>query len=262
MAPYLSGPQPPALPLVAFLFPKGDSDRVAHSHHKDQDHRPNRHSGRLHPPEAAPTHPRRSSAFRPCRFQHRCPVTGKKLPRHQTPNPVGVVPFAQGIAPGSKSSRLKHCPTIPPVPTTDKPPVPRRTGSTNWFPLPPLRPSRLRGELLASRLRQNPCTPAHGSPKPKTRKPFTSCRSNASFSSAPVNRALPHPARQGKIQSFLGKPPSPGEGCLPPTLHLESSGCNSLHPVSASHPPTSVEGWPKPRLSALPLSMDGEGAGG
>jgi hypothetical protein len=219
MAPYLSGPQPPALPLVAFLFPKGDSDRVAHSHHKDQGHRPNRHSGRLKLPQPTQGEVRL--------FDHVTSGIGvqlpeKKLPRHQTPNPVGVVPFAQGIAPGSKSSRLKHCPTIPPVPTTDKPPVPRRTGSTNWFPLPPLRPSRLRGEFLASRQRHNPCTPAHGSPKAKTRKPFTPYRPNASVSSAPVNRALPHPARQGKIQSFLGKPPSPGGGCQPALRHLES----------------------------------------
>jgi len=75
MAPYPLGHQPPAL-AGGFFIAKGDSDRVAHSHHKNEDHRPDRHSGRVQPTEVAPTHPRRSPAFRPCRFRHRCPVTG------------------------------------------------------------------------------------------------------------------------------------------------------------------------------------------
>ena len=58
-----------------------------------------------------------------------------KLPRHQTPNPVGVVPLAQGIALGSDSRRLKHRPPIPAVPNPGKPPMSRRRYSSKRFRL-------------------------------------------------------------------------------------------------------------------------------
>jgi len=122
------------------------------------------------------------------------------------------------------------------------------------------------GSLVGTAVGHHPYPPAAPGSEPHTppRRIGTANLPQSRTSLPPQPEPVHSRARlaKSKIKCFLGKPPSPGEGCLPPTLHLESSGCNSLHPVSASHPPTSVEGWPKPRLSALPLSMDGEGAGG
>ena len=63
---------------------------------------------------------------------------------------------------------------------------------------------------------------------------------------------------KSKIKCFLGKPPSPGGGCLPPTLHLESPRQNQ--PASSQHqsPPNSRWGLARPRR-ASPSPFMGRG---
>ena len=111
-------------------------------------------------------------------------------------------------------------------------------------------PSRLRDNALVLQHRQNPRTPAHGSPKTKPgilfspightlvfRQHQSTGRSRTRLAKAKSNRFLASPRRQT------------GGVCLPrSTLKVPTK--TSLPPVSASHPPTRVGG--SPRFAKLP----------
>jgi len=63
---------------------------------------------------------------------------------------------------------------------------------------------------------------------------------------------------KSKIKCFLGKPPSPGGGCLPPTLHLESPRQNQPAPRLHQSPPNWRWGLARTR-QASPSPFMGRG---
>jgi len=101
-----------------------------------------------------------------------------------------------------------------------------------------------------SRHRQNPCTPAHGSPKAKPGILFSPTgrilvfrqhqrpgRSRTRLANSKSNRSLASPRRQAR-------------GVCLPRCTLKATAKTCLPPVSTSHPPTRVGG--SPRFAKLP----------
>ena len=165
--------------------------------------------------------------------QHQPPVNTRK---HQAPS-TQTIPVQPPRCAVRGSARVQ-------------PPHGHSPGPVSTSPRSKPASSRHPQHFLVSRPHQNPCTPAHGSPKTKPGILFSPTGRTLVFRQHQrPGRSRTRLANSKSIRSLASPQRELGGVCLPRST-LKAPAKTSLPPVSTSHPPTRVGG--SPRFAKLP----------